>query len=224
MDAESFTALCLRVVSREATGEERRLLHTELTVHPERLEEFNQIRAAHDMLRTAAPMLEARRATGPELPAYRLNELKTAVRQHFGPATSSNPVRQVSGFAGLRWLFAGGGTLLAVAMVMIFLSARSVEIGLYKTDLVRGGAALSAQDINVGHVVTFDQDATFDQWQKQPPAWYQRAKIWVDNEQDILVIVTPNAQGTVTVQTQPLAPTVEGQREQIRKTVEGLKR
>ena len=40
MDAESFTALALRVISREATDDERRAIEAELASVPARREEF----------------------------------------------------------------------------------------------------------------------------------------------------------------------------------------
>ena len=72
------------------------------------------------------------------------------------------------------------------------------------------------------HLVTFDQDASFDQWQNQSLAWYEHAKVWVDNENNMLNVVRREKHGHVIVQAIPLAPTIPGQRDQIRRVVESL--
>ncbi len=227
MDAESFTDLALRVISREATDDERRALNAELASSPARREEFEQLKLTHDILRAAAPMAEALRAATPGLPAYRVNELRTAVRQHFGPATNRRETRAASGglIPALRWLFAGSGVAALGAVVMLLCFAnRSVEIGLYKTDLTRDGdKTLCTEDVPSARLVTFDQDAPFDQWQTRPLAWNEHAKIWIDNEHDLLHIVRRVRHGQILMETQPLAPTDEGQREQIKRVVDALK-
>jgi hypothetical protein len=232
MDAESFTALALRVLAGEATDDERRALEAELSQErasaPGRREEFEQLKITHEILRATAPMTEAARATTPDLPAYRVNELRTAVRQHFGPAGNRQKTAATSGglIPVLRWIFAGSGVAaLGVAAVVFCFANRSVEIGLYGTDLVRGGdKALSAQDVPSAQLVTFDQDAPFDQWQNRPLAWNEHAKIWVDNEHDLLHIVRRVRHGQIVMETQPLAPTNEGQREQIKQMVDSLEK
>jgi hypothetical protein len=223
MDVDSFNDLALRVIAGEAIATERQALDTELSAHPERRDEFEQMKVTHDILRTTTPMTEATRATEPGLPAYRVNELRTAVRQHFGPAAT----RQKSSgglVSAIRWILAGGGaTALTVLVVILNLSGRTVEVGVYRTDAMRdGNVSLTAQDIPSAKMISFDQDAPFDQWQSQPLAWYERAKIWVDNEHDLLHIVRRIDHGNVHIETQPLAPTDEGQREQIKQAVESL--
>jgi hypothetical protein len=227
MDAESFTNLTLRVISREATIDECHTLEAEMASAPARREEFEQLKLTHEILRTTMPMTEAMRTTSPELPAYRVNELRTAVRQHFGPA-ANRPEVQVGSTVWahvLRWVF-GGGSLAALGFaVAIFCFAnRTIQVGLYSSDQVRGSdTALSPKDVPSAQVVTFESDAPFDQWQNQPLAWNEHAKIWVDNERDLLHIVRRVAHGQITMETQPLAPTSEGQREQIKQVVESLK-
>jgi hypothetical protein len=227
MDTESFTALALRVISREATDDERQALETELASLPARREEFEQLKLTHEILRTTAPMAQAAQAITPGLPAYRVNELRTAVRQHFGPAANREKNRAPFGkwIPALRWLFAGSGVAaLGFAVVLLCFANRTVEVGLYGTDLSRGGdQSLSAQDVPTARLLTFDADAPFDQWQNQPLAWNEHAKIWVDNERDLLHIIRRVRHGQIVMETQPLAPTNEGQREQIKQVVETLK-
>jgi hypothetical protein len=225
MDADSFNSLALRVLSREADADERRALEQELASTPVRREEFAQLKLTYAVMTTAAPMAEAARETAPELPAYRRNELRTAVRQHFGPvANRSAPAFGL--LSALRWLFAGTGTaIVGVALVLICFGNRSVEVGLYSSDLVRSDdTALSQKDVPDAQFVTFDQDAPFDQWQNRPLAWNEHAKIWVDNEHDLLHIVRRVGFGHVVTESQPLAQSDEGQREQIKQAVETLKK
>ncbi len=224
MDANSFTELAQRVLAGETTAAERHAFELELSAHPERRQEFAQMKITHDILRTAAPLTAATQATGPELPTYRVNELRTAVRQHFGPATARPATSSLKSF--LRWILAGGTATALAAVIIIFTFAnRTIEVGRYQSGQVRGDeTSLTAQDIPAARIVTFDQDAPFAQWQDEPLAWNQRAKIWVDNERDLLHIVQREAHGQILMQELPLAPTLEGQREQIRQTIESLEK
>jgi hypothetical protein len=227
MEADSFNDLALRVLAGEATDNERRALEAELSAHPERREEFGQLKRTHDLLRATAPLTGAVTAKEPELPAHRLNELRTAVRQHFGPATQRTKAASASGWiSALRWIFAGGGaTALATIAVLLIFSNRSIEVGLYGTYLMRGGdAGLSPADVPDARLLTFDQDAPFDQWQSRPLAWYEHAKVWVDNEHDLLHVVHRVKHGHIVIQSLPLAPTTAGQRDQIKQVVELLEK
>jgi len=228
MDADSFTALALRVIAGEAAADERRALEAELSSAPSRREEFEQLKLTHEILRVTAPMAEAARATTPELPAHRVNELRTAVRQHFGPAASRSKSTAPFGewIPALRWLFAGSGVaVLGFAVVIFCFASRTIEVGLYTVDLARNGdKSITAADVPSARLVQFDYDAPFDQWQNQPLAWNERAKIWVDNEHDLLYIVRRVSLGHVVTETRPLAPTNEGQREQIRQAVQTLEK
>jgi len=225
MDADSFNELALRDLAGETTADEHRTLEAELAGHPEYRAEFEQIKETYNLLRTAAPLTEAAKATEPELPAHRLNELRTAVRQHFGPVANRQKTGSVGFLSGLRWLLAGSTAAAVGCIVVIALFAnRSIEVGVYGTDLTRGdNTSLSPSDIPSAKIVTFDQDAPFDQWQNTSLHWYEHAKIWVDNEHDLLHIVQRKEHGHILIQTLPLAPTTEGQREQIKQTVESLK-
>jgi hypothetical protein len=228
MDAESFTELAMRVISREATDDERLMLDAEIAAVPARREEFEQLKITHEILRTTAPMTQAAQALTPGLPSHRVNELRTAVRQHFGPASVREKVPTASSVLVpiLRWLFAGSSVGALAFVVVIFCFAnRTVEVGLYGTDLTsaRGERPLSAAEMPHARLVTFDQDAPFDEWQKRPLAWNEHAKIWVDNEHDLLYIVTRMRHGQIHIQTQPLAQTTDGMRDQVREAVESVK-
>jgi anti-sigma factor RsiW len=222
--SNAFTDLALRVITGEASVDDRRAFEAEIAANPDRREEFAELQTTHRLLCVAVPMTEAAQATGPELPAYRLNELRTAVRQHFGPV-ANRAGKSFSPLLVLRWIFAGGAAaVIGTIMVMILFSNSTVEIGLYRTDLMRGdNAALTPENVPAAKIMAFDADAPFDQWQAQPLAWYQHAKIWVDNEHDLLHIVRRGPNGQITTLTQPLAESDEAQREQIQQAVQDLR-
>jgi hypothetical protein len=224
MDAETFTELALRVIAGEASADERATLERELSADPARRAEFDQLALALNALRTAAPMNEAALATAPELPAHRVHELRGAVRRHFGPLTA---VRHTPLLDALRWLFAGGGLAgLATLIVLFCFANRTVEVGCYADDsaLMRNGdhPFITQADAPNVKLLTFDRDAEFDAWQSQPLAWYEHAKIWVDNEHDQLHIVKRLGHGEVVSQTQPLAASDADQRAQIQQAVQSL--
>jgi hypothetical protein len=226
MDAEYFNALAHRVIAREASETDRRALEAELASVPERRDEFEQLRFTHNLLRTTGPVLEASRANVPELPAHRVGELRTAVRQHFGPANQPAAKREWHIWAHvLRWVFGGGALAgLAFAIVMLCFANRTVEVGLYGSDLAqaRGYESLAPQDFSSAKLIPFGDDATFDAWQSQPLGWNEHAKIWVDNEHDLIHIVRRVRHGQILMETLPLAPTAAAQREQIKQVVASL--
>jgi len=227
MDTESFHDLSLRVIAGEATDEEGRALEAELASTPARRGEFEELKLTHEILRTTAPMAQATQALTPGLPAYRVGELRTAVRQHFGPAAKREKAQMTPGVLiqrTLRWIFAGISVgALASAVVISCLANKVVEVGLYKSDLARSGdQGLSASDVPSARLVTFDQDTPFDQWQSTPLAWNEHAKIWIDNEHDLLYVMRRVRHGQIVTHPEPLAATEEGQREQIKQAVAEL--
>src|SRR5271154_4994997 len=126
MDADSFHALALRVISREADADERQALEQELASTLGRRETFAQLKLTYEVLAVSAPMTEAASATTPAVPAYRRNELRTAVRQHFGPAIRPAKETSFGLFSALRWLFAGSGVaIVGMALVLICFGNRS---------------------------------------------------------------------------------------------------
>ena len=224
MDAQAFTDLALRVIAREASDADRAALDAELTTQPARREKFEQLRITHDVLRATAPVVEAARAQEPALPAHRVGELRTAVRQHFGPAVKKDVGSTVWAHV-LRWVFGGGGLAAAIfAVVIVCFANKTIEVGFYSSDLakVRGYESLTPQDFASTKLLTFDQDASFDAWQAAPLAWNERAKIWVDNEHDLLYVMHRIRQGQIRTESQLLAPTDAAQREQIKAVVAGL--
>lgn len=225
MDNETFHELALRVIAGEATDHDRQTLEVELSAHPELRADFDQLKVTHDVLRTTVPIIDSLQAQGPELPAYRVNELRTAVRRHFGPAAA----RKASSFGfanALRWIVSGGGVAaLAVFIVLLNFSNHTIEIGVYSSDQMRSSDSTQVpRDLPSTRIMAFDQDASFDQWQNQPLAWYERAKVWVDNEHDLLHVVRRVNHGQISRETYPLAPTTDAQREQVRQMVEQLEK
>jgi hypothetical protein len=230
MDADTFTDLALRVMTREATEDDRRALEAELESTPARRDEFEQLRITHDLLRTAAPAAEVAvsNSTVPELPAHRVGELRTAVRQHFGPAaareksTAGSPLFRFL----LRWLFGTTGAIgLGFAIFLAFFANRDVEFGAYADGQVRGSdQPITATDAPGAKFVSFNGDTSFEQWQAAPLAWNEHAKVWIDNEADQIHIVRRVRMGQILRETRPLAPTPDGQRDQLRQLMAELER
>jgi hypothetical protein len=222
MDADTFTDLALRVIARDATPDDRQALEAELAHDAIRRADFDELKLSLDLMRAAVPLANALPATEPELPVHRVNELRTAVRQNFGPATTRASHRPAGILSALRWLVAGGGlTGLAFLVVFFCFANRTVEIGVYASDSQQRGAeeTLSPRDVPAAKWMAFDQDAPFDRFQTEPLAWYQHAKIWVDNEKDQLHIIE-RRNGEIVSFTQPLAHSVDGQRTQIQRVID----
>ena len=222
MDADTFTELALRVIAGGASADERAALERELAA-PSRRAEFDQLALTLDAMRTAAPMNEAAQATAPELPAYRVHELRSAVRRHFGPLTA---VRHTPLLDALRWVFAGGGLAGLASLVVLFCFAnRTIEYGGYADSAQRDGVhSLTQADLPATKMLSFERDAEFDAWQNQPLAWYEHAKIWVDNEHDLLHITKRVDHGQIVSITQPLASNEDDQRVQIQQAVQDLQK
>ena len=217
MDADTFTDLALQVLAGEADAATRQTLEHALEADPQLGARFNEMKLTHDAFLVAAPLAQAETSTQPELPAYRVNELRTAVRQHFGPARNRAPQTL---FSRLRWLWASGALAgFAVVLALMFLSDRTVEVGLYRTNLMRGNEGDVTPQTTTAKVVLFDQDAPFDQWQKTL-AWNQHAKIWIDNEHDLLHVLYRDHNGKLAEVTEPLAPTTENERVQIEQAIQ----
>ena len=221
MDADTFTDLALRVIAGEGSADERAALERELADSSRRAD-FDQFALTFTAIRTAAPMNAATQATAPELPAYRVHELRSAVRRHFGPLTA---VRHTPLLDALRWLFAGVGLAGLATLVVLFCFAnRTIEVGLYTSDLGRNADKnITQQDIPTAKLVTFDKDAEYDSFQSQPLAWYEHAKIWVDNEHDQLHIIKRVDHGQIVSIAQPLAQNEDDQRTQIQQAVQSLR-
>jgi hypothetical protein len=71
-------------------------------------------------------------------------------------------------------------------------------------------------------VQLFEQDDPFDKW-KKTLAWYQHGKIWIDNENNKLHIISRAPGGRILERTEPLAVTDDAQHSQILQAVEELR-
>jgi len=112
-----------------------------------------------------------------------------------------------------------------VLVVLFCLANRTIEVGSYADDLVRSGEhPLTQADLPAAKLLSFEHDAEFDSWQNQPLAWYEHAKIWVDNEHDQLHIIKRVDHGQIVSITQPLAPKEDDQRAQILQAVQSLQK
>ncbi len=161
MDADSFTELALRVIAREGSDDDRRALEAEFAATPALRDEYEQLRMTHEILQATAPALEATHETAVELPAHRVGELRTAVRQHFGPA-GARVKHDSSAFRFLLRSVVGGTGIAALRLAIIVASCanRTVEVGSYVVDDVRsGGAPVSSADLSSAELARFNTDA-----------------------------------------------------------------
>ena len=239
--------LALKVLAGEATSEEAQELRRELEKSPEAQSEYEDLKGVFQLLHTTAPLTDALQARDPVLPAHALESLHTARRRVFreqarrAQAPSFSLSAYLAGHLSLilRIVFACGAmVVLFISMQVSNLSDGSVEVGMYREDSTRGGEqpfVNGAGDLTglplpggTAHtravkVQLFDLDQPFDQW-KTRLAWYQHGKIWIDNEKNLLHILSRNAQGESTERTEPLATTDAQQHEQILKAVDELRR
>ena len=218
MDADTFTDLALQVLAGNADAATRQSLDRAMEADPQLRARFADLKLTHDAFLVAAPLATAESAAQPELPAYRVNELRTAVRQHFGPA-KNRAGQPHPHFLLLRRLWVTGVMAgLALVLAQMFLSDRSVEVGLYRSDVMRGDNGDVTPQGTIAKVVLFDQDAPFDEWQKTL-AWNQHAKIWIDNEHDLVHVLYRDRNGKLAEVTEPLAPSAAEERTQIEQAI-----
>lgn len=211
MPDELFHDLAMKVLAGEASSDERASLESELLRNAERAREMDALREAFALTRATAHLQQAlETAHAPELPAYRMGELRSAVRTHFRQTPKSTVSERlhewVSRLTG-RWVLASGAV---AACLIIFLLAQpgpqGIEVGLYAEPLTRSQstAPLVTASHNVS-VNTFESDRAFDQWVSAPFGKNEKARLWLDDEHAVLHIrVRPRFLGSEREYTLPL--------------------
>lgn len=223
MKTDEFQELALKVLAREATAVESAVLQSEVAKDASRRREFDELRAAMSLLREAGTVAGATRATTPELPKYRMNELRDAVRLHFLVKPSEKPERSLLPLP-LRWLLGTGFTGAALACLLLWVSAsrQEIEVGMYKELAMRSGAPLVLPSNPHVQKQAFEKEEEFEKWKQQPLAWNQRAKVWVDEENDTIHIIRRDGLWNVRETTQPLAAKKPEQQIQVGKILQSL--
>lgn len=195
MHDDAFHHLALKAISGEISSDENAALEHCLKEEPARQAEFEDLRAAFVMAKSTLPLASALEAGPLEPPPHRRQQLRAAVRMHFQKADAAD--RAKNEFTGLNWLrtwwgrgLCGGG-LAAVFAVLILVSwsrPSGIEIGLYAESTTRDGsaAALNLPSTATVRVTRFESDRAFDQWLARPFAKDEKARIWFDEEHDLI--------------------------------------
>ncbi len=140
----------------------------------------------------------------------------------------------------LRTAFAVGSCAILIACLEIsHWSDSVVEMGAYHEDPVRAGGQplvtatgelngaqnpAGTSEVRPLNVKVFDLDSPFDQWQRAHLPWYVHGKVWVDNERNVLHVISRDGLGQTVERTEPLADGDEAQRQQILNAVESIRK
>ncbi len=223
MDNKDFQELALRVLANDASATESAFFQSMLAKDPARSQEFKEIKETMALLRNAAPVAGALDAKGPELPAYRMNELRDAVRAEFRDkksATSTSPQPWLS----FKWMFASGfaGAALVCMLVFTVMGHREIEVGMYEGYIMRGATQVVIPASPLVHQHSFKKDNDFDQWKQTPLAWNEKAKVWVDEETDLIHVVRHTGWNEAKETTEKLAAKESDQGEQLKRIIQSL--
>jgi len=206
MNEEQFTEIALKVLSGEADAAERARLETALREDKALALEFESLRETFLAARQSSPLLAARHPESVPFPEYRLQELQASVRAAFPQKKAG---RKESLLPLFRYLFSPWGgaafALLAVSFVLLSNTLNPkpyVAIGMYAEEATRGENASPTMDFADATTHRFDSDAAFAAWLASPFSKGEKARIWIDEEKDLLHIRTPLAE-----KTEPLPPT-----------------
>ncbi|PAW79513.1 MAG: hypothetical protein B9S32_02965 [Verrucomicrobia bacterium Tous-C9LFEB] len=194
MHDDEFQHLALKALSGDISPEENAALERGLKEEPARQAELEDLRAALAITRATLPLASALEASPVELPAHRLNQLRSSVRLHFQKEEAKPEA--ATRFAGWNWLRTAwgqslSGAALAVLCVVLIVASQSgpsgIEIGLYAESTTRDGVtALTLPESASVRVTRFENDQAFDQWLSRPFDREEKARIWFDDEHDLI--------------------------------------
>lgn len=227
MDKQEIEALAMKVLAHEASPAEIDLLESLIAKDSKSQTEFCEIQESLKILRGAAPLAKALGMKEPELPAYRLNELRAAVRAEFprsNPVARKSPGDLLRELLSFRIALGGGLAIMALACFLIlFPVGREIELGMYEEFVTRGASnsMAIAHQPNVRTVV-FQKEAEFEKWRKEPLSRKQKAKVWVDEETDTIHILRRDANGIVRESTEKLNGDARQRQRQFEKSVNSL--
>jgi len=94
MNDQNFFDLAMKAIARQASHSERAELDALLTSHPELKAEFDRLQADARTAKETLALVNATKATSPELPAYLRGRLQTKVRQTLGRSKASDEREQ----------------------------------------------------------------------------------------------------------------------------------
>ena len=226
MEEHDFDSLVLKELSGEASPEESHLLQETIRDHADLRKKYEEWRETWGALKTAGALTGVLHARTPELPAYRLAELKDAVRAAFPRQEQS---RRISPW--LTWLKPGWTTLGGVAAVFIlclfFIPWRGggiVELGMEETSAVRGGGeAMDLSRLSNCVLLQFHNENEFENWRKGPLTRRQKAKAWIEEETETLHVIQRDPNGKPSETIHPLPENPAERRRQLEKILGTLK-
>ena len=196
MTDEEFDALALRVLSGNARPEEALELQGLLAAEDARASQFKELKEAYQITAALLPVTEALQSGEKMLPAYRMQELRGEVRKCFpkNPALAQERVSVIWEF-----LFAPpvwGMAAVLLCGLLLFEQARigsgPVEFGGYAGTSMRGEQEQLPEDLKVRVTVrSFEREDQFANWQKGNRVDTAKARIWFDDEKDLVHVLRP---------------------------------
>ncbi|MDX2225672.1 MAG: hypothetical protein SFY92_01020 [Verrucomicrobiae bacterium] len=183
MNQELFEQCTLKMLAGEATPEEILQVETACRQDPLREREFQELREAYLITRDVLPLVSAQFEEVPELPEYRVGPLQAAVRRQFAPG--KGPRRE--GAWGWAWPLGLAG---AACVLLAFLygpgQTELIELAVIREGTVRSAETeLSAKELKV-MVREFEDEKQFEAWVQKPLTTGSRARIWFDEETEVI--------------------------------------
>lgn len=216
MEHEEFTQLALKALKNEASAEELAALRQALAEMPSRQVEMNEWRETLTIVGSVSPLISAPDPSV-ELPGYRAEQLHSEVRKHFQKEMPSAARRWVGG-AWFRFAFGSGVAVMAVVLILFLMpEATGIEVGYYSQPLERGASGVALVPASKNVVVhEFENDQEFSNWLTKPFASNEKARVWIDNEHDLIhVRLRPTFFHSSREWTRPLPESWEAQHQTI---------
>ncbi|MDD5262347.1 MAG: hypothetical protein PHD76_10930 [Methylacidiphilales bacterium] len=229
MDPE-FESLVLKVLEGTANAEETALLQRVIAEDPGKMEQWLELKEALRIARAIVPSLQALEAQTDKLPAYRLPELRAAVRRVFPQKFAE----ERAPFFSWRTIFRpapafmlSGACAAILGMLLwqsIWVGSGPVEFGSYAGYAVRGEQdALPSGLQRQVTVRTFEKEDEFSDWQKSGWNNHPKARIWFDDEKGVVHVLRPGGPLSRSVEVVYPLPEDPRQREELlRKIISGL--
>jgi hypothetical protein len=233
MNQEEFELLANRVLAGEASSAEKQILDALLAKDLDRYKEYEAMRVAHRAIRQGLPLTGALKSTAPELPPYRVNELRASVREAFTEAErserSSTSILAVlwQRISPPAWAWAGGAVLLFLLylIAMPWGGSRRIEVAMYADYTVRGPTRFASlkNDRHV-EVKLFKKDDAFERWKKQRMPRNLGGRIWIDDEKGFIRARWWNAHGKLQELNETMADDTRQQEAQLQELISTIRR
>ncbi len=229
MDPE-FESLALKVLEGTANAGETALLQRVIAEDPRKMEQWLELKEALRIARAIMPSLQALEGGKAKLPAYRLPELRAAVRRVF----PEKIVGERTPFLSWRTLFRpvpacmlSGACVVFFGMLLwqsIWVRSGPVEFGSYAGYAVRGEQETLPSGLQRQVTVkAFEKENEFSDWQKNGWNSHPKARIWFDDEKDVVHVLRPGGPLSRSVEVVYPLPEDPRQREELlRKIISGL--